>query len=232
MSGPRYAVYYCPPSDSMLYRFGCRWLGRDVVSGAALDAPDLFSIDTAQWRQATAEPRRYGFHATLKPPFRLADGRDEAGLVEDVGHLAAALSPFDAPPLALKELSGFLALQFAAPAPEMEALAAACVTGLDGYRAAPSETDLAKRRATGLTPRQEELLLRWGYPYVLEGFRFHMTLTGRLPDAERALFREALEPMVERFATQPLTIAAIALYREPAPGEPFTLIRYLPFGQG
>jgi len=48
-----------------------------------------------------------------------------------------------------------------------------------------SAAELARRRAAGLTQRQDTLLLRWGYPYVMEEFRFHLTLTGKL-DADLA----------------------------------------------
>ena len=36
---------------------------------------------------------------------------------------------------------------------------------------------------SGLTDRQEALLTQWGYPYVMEEFRFHITLTGALDPA-------------------------------------------------
>ncbi len=230
MSDPRYALYFCPQQSSMLYRFGCRWLGRDVVTGADLEQPDLFAISPERLRAATASARRYGFHATLKPPFRLVDGMGEADLVEAAQRFAAGLTAFQAPPLVLRDLAGFLALQLSEPSVEMEMLAAACVTGLDHFRAPPSAAEIARRRSSGLTPRHEELLARWGYPFVMEAFRFHMTLTEKLEEEERALFEEVLDPMVDRFAGEKLTVDSVALYREPAPGQPFMLLTYLPFG--
>ena len=70
MSFTRYAIYYLPPAGA-LADFGARWLGWDVRRGAAavqLDLPGL--------RDATEAPRKYGFHGTLKPPFRLAEGQE------------------------------------------------------------------------------------------------------------------------------------------------------------
>jgi 2'-5' RNA ligase len=176
--------------------------------------------------------RHYGFHGTLKPPFRLHKQATEKQLAGSLTRFAAQLRPFNAPPLVLKELSGFLALQCAAASPEIDTLAAACVTALDRFRAPASEAELAKRRAAGLTERQEEMLVRWGYPYVMDSFRFHMTLTCRLPDeAERTAFRKALEPMVARFAAEPLRVEAVALFRQESQGEPFLLARYFPLSK-
>lgn len=232
MSDPRYALYYCPPEDSELYRFGCRWLGRDVVSGALREQPAVPGITPARLANVTSDARHYGFHGTLKPPFRLHPQATEAQLAGSVGRFAAQLRPFTAPPLVLKELSGFLALQCATPSPEIDTLAGACVTALDRFRAPATESELAKRRAAGLTDRQEEMLARWGYPYVMDQFRFHMTLTSRLPDAaERAAFREALEPMVARFAAEPLRVEAVALFRQDSRETPFLLTRYFPLSR-
>lgn len=232
MSEPRYALYYCPPEDSDLYRFGCRWLGRDPITGALKEQPTVAGITPARLANVTSNARHYGFHGTLKPPFRLHPQATEAQFVRSVARFAAQLRPFTAPPLVLKELSGFLALQCARLSPEIDTLAAATVTALDRFRAPPTEAELAKRRAAGLNERQEEMLVRWGYPYVMDQFRFHLTLTCRLPDAaERAAFRQALEPMVARFAAEPLRVEAIALFRQDSRETPFLLTRYFPLSK-
>lgn len=226
--GERWAVYFAPPVRGPLWAFAARWLGRDAASGAEpgregpLPAERLAAI--------TAAPRRYGFHATLKPPFALAPGRDAAALHRAARRLAAGQRPFLAPPLELASLGGFLALTLSAPSPEMDALAAACVAGLDRFRAPPAPEELARRRAAGLTPEQEALLARWGYPHVMQAFRFHMTLTGRLEPAEREAVRTWLAPRLAPFCAAPLPVEAIALYRQPAPDAPFTLEATLPLG--
>lgn len=232
MSDPRYALYFCPPEGSDLYRFGCRWLGRDAVTGTALEQPAVPQISPERLEEVTRTARHYGFHGTLKPPFRLHKQATEEQLTGSLTRFAAQLRPFTAPPLVLKDLSGFLALQCAAPSPEIDTLAGACVTALDRFRAPASESELAKRRAAGLTERQEEMLVRWGYPYVMDCFRFHMTLTSRLPDeAERAAFRKALEPMVARFAAEPLRVEAVALFRQENQDTPFVLARSFPLSK-
>ena len=130
-----------------------------------------------------AEPRLYGFHGTLKAPIALAEDVSEGDFLEAVGRFAATQRGFAVPALELGELSGFLALVPAERCVELQDLADRCVVEFDDFRRPADEAELARRRAPGLSPRQDELLVRWGYPYVLEEWRFHLTLTGRLPDA-------------------------------------------------
>ena len=71
----RYALYYAPPPGTALAAFGARWLGRDPDGAEAPASPELARVTPGEWRRAVALPRRYGFHATLKAPFSLAEGR-------------------------------------------------------------------------------------------------------------------------------------------------------------
>jgi 2'-5' RNA ligase len=75
-----------------------------------------------------------------------------------------------------------------------------------------------------LTPRQREHLERFGYPFVMEDFRFHMTLTGRL-DAER---RESVLAMLrDRFSKiglKTLAVDRIAVFRQDDDGSRFRIL--------
>src|SRR5260221_14664685 len=105
----RMALYWAPPADSALWRFGSAWLGRNAETGADRPPPALETGMDAGWQQdATAEPRRYGLHATLKPPFRLASGATRDELVTALGEHAAARKPIVAPPPVLRRLGRFL----------------------------------------------------------------------------------------------------------------------------
>jgi putative phosphonate metabolism protein len=226
----RYAIYWTPPVDAPLARLGAAWLGRDAATGEMLPRPLVDGFAAAELETITAEPRRYGLHATLKPPFRLASGRSASALESALAALAGGLAPTRAPALQVRRIEGFLALTPAAESPELAALAAACVTGLDEFRAPADAAELARRRAAPLTPGQEVNLLRWGYPYVLDEFRFHVTVTGLL---EREQSERLLPPLSRLFAPalqDPLDLAEIALFVEPAPGAPFLLARRFPLG--
>ncbi|MBP0484433.1 DUF1045 domain-containing protein [Sagittula salina] len=192
----RFAVYYMPPAGP-LADFGARWLGWDAQAARALP-------QDAGRAALTETPRKYGFHATLKPPFVLAPGTDRQSLHAALTALAARTAPAQAPGLALTRLGRWFALTPAGDTVGISRVAAACVTELDTFRAPTTEADLARRRKAGLTPAQEAHLARWGYPYVLDQFRFHLTLTGKcaredLDDAESAI-RAALPPLPQPFA--------------------------------
>ncbi len=204
----RYAIYYTPAPESALAVFGAAWFARA--------APCL---DT---------PRRYGFHGTLKAPFRLAAGAEEAGFLGAVESFAASRPTLAGPPLGLAVLAGFLALAPSEPFGALDRLAADCVAAFDRFRAPPTEAELNRRRRTGLSPCQEALLRRWGYPYVMEAFRFHMTLTGRLNDAELARECALAEAMLGG-AKPPLLIDALTVAVEPVEGASFEILRRFEF---
>lgn len=226
----RYAIYWAPPRAHPLWHAGCNWLGRDPETGEAMDPPLVDGLDRARHAAITADPARYGWHGTLKPPFRLADGRSEDSLEAALARFAASRAAFAAPALAVNELSGFLAVTPAEPSAPLRALADACVAELDPFRAAAGTEELARRRRSGLSARQEALLARWGYPYVMEEFRFHLTLTQRLGPPESAALRRALEELFAPALREPVLVDAVALYVEPAPGAPFSLKRRYPLG--
>lgn len=226
----RYAIYYPPPAGSPLEAFGRSWIGRDHVTSEPIEPPAVEGLSAARQRNITAFPRVYGFHATLKAPFELAPERTRAELVDALEDFARSRMRLEAPPLELQGLSGFIAFTLSAPAPEMDALAAACVESFEPFRAPPGEGERARRRASGLTPRQERYLGRWGYPYVMEEFRFHMTLTGRLEQPERTFVLDALRPLTRHLSEAPLPVHAIGLYEQPSRDEPFVLTRRFALG--
>jgi putative phosphonate metabolism protein len=185
-SAARVAIYYAPLPDDPLTTLGSSWLGRDPVTNAAKPQPDLPGI-----AEITAEPNTYGFHATLKPPMRLAG--DWSKFMAAVRTMAASIAPFDLPEMSVADLRGFLALRETSPNAALQTLADTCVEHLDAFRAPPSEDELARRRKAGLTARQEFMLAHWGYPYVFDTWFFHMTLTRRLSNAEKSVILPAAE---------------------------------------
>lgn len=226
----RYAIYFAPPREHPLWRIGCTLLGRDPESGEEIAQPPLAGIGQDRFAAITAEARRYGWHATLKPPFVLAAGTRRAMLEAALARFAAHRPGFAMPPLTLADLKGFLAVVPRERSAALAALAADCVRDFDAFRAPPSEAELARRRRAGLDAAEEANLAAWGYPYVMERFRFHMTLTMRLAEDERAAVAASLAPLLEEALAAPLMAAGLALYGEPAPGADFRLLRRYPFG--
>ncbi|WP_280155921.1 DUF1045 domain-containing protein [Piscinibacter sp. XHJ-5] len=221
-AAPRYAIYWTPPPAHPLWRAGCEWLGRDAADGSQHATP----------RAATATPRRYGFHATLKPPLRLRSGQAPDALLDAAHRLARETPAFAMPPLSVQTLADFVALRPAVPLDAdhpLRRLADACVRALDPWRAPPAGDELLRRDAQrGLSPGQGELLQRWGYPHVFEHWRFHMTLSDSLPsDAPDDALRQQLLVEATRFFAAalelPLTCDALCVFVEATAGAPFML---------
>lgn len=221
----RYAIYYLPPRDAAWARLGRGWLGWDIDAGEAAPRPDLPALPLPI-EEITRTPRRYGLHATLKPPFRLAPDTDAAGLAMATRDLARTLSPVTLDGLRLTRLGRFLALCAQGDAAGINGLAAACVARLDPFRAPPDEAEMARRRSLRLSPGQETNLARWGYPHVMEAFRFHITLTGRLPGPVLPEVEAALADLLVPHLSQPVTVGDIALAGEREDGYFQTLHRF------
>jgi putative phosphonate metabolism protein len=225
----RYGVYFAPGAGSGLERVCASVLGRCARTGKELAQPVLPGVEPQRLAELTASPRRYGLHGTLKPPFFLAEGMTETGLLDAVALLAAGRPAFELPLLRLESRGSFLALTPSAPCPELDALARACVTGLDPFRRPPSAEELARRRAGGLTAGQDRLLERWGYPYVLDEFRFHLTLTDKIHDPdERRTVQTGLGALLAPALQSPVHVEAIHVFRQPAPNAQFAVLAALP----
>jgi len=221
---PRYALYYAAERGSTLDRFGAELLGYDAWTGEDLPFPAGVTQTVPDWRDLTSDPRKYGFHATLKAPFALAAGKTEA-------ELGAACAAFAGEPRAIPafrpvvdSISGFIAVIPVQRSAPLEQLAADCVAAFDPFRAELTARDRARRNPEKLSERQRQHLDRWGYPYVMEEFRFHMTLTGRLNETRRW---GVLAMLRQRFAASGidiLSIDRIALFRQDTTDARFRII--------
>ncbi len=220
----RYALYYVPVPEDDWARFATAWLGWDMTTGTPAPAlpdppPDI----------VTAAPRRYGVHATIKPPFALAPGTTLADLTSACAGLCAAARPLTLPGLTLHPLGRFLVLCPPEADAALSRLAAAAVRDLDRFRAPASQAEIARRTSPRHSPRQKENLRRWGYPHVLDDFLFHITLTGRLPAALRATTLSTLDRRLSPLLPTPFAISDLALAGEDDTGH-FHLLHRFPLG--
>jgi len=219
----RYAVYFTPESGSPLARFGAGVIGYD--SGRGHDVPHLTlnAVPAAELISATQAPRRYGFHATLVAPFYLNDLSEEA-LCRSVDEFGEQAAPAQLGALEVSTLGGFIALTPLEDRPAVNGLAARCVAFFDRYRAPLNSDDLRRRSSVEISEGQRRNLERWGYPYVFEEFRFHMTLTGRLAPHDRPRFHEALADAFGPVADASHRIEALSLMRQRDPESRFEVI--------
>jgi hypothetical protein len=218
----RFAIFAVPTGP--LYDAGAAWLGWDSMGGTALPHPAI-GLDAAH---LTERPRRYGFHGTVHAPFRLSPNQTQQGLHAAIATHSARMTPITIPDLVLRSFGGFAAILPAAPCEALTTLAADTLRALDPFRAPLTPSEVARRNQPHLSPRQQELLMRWGYPHVLDEFRFHMTLTGRIgadPDRTIAILADHFAIALPR----PFTIPDLALMSEEDAGL-FHLIARHPLG--
>lgn len=226
----RYAIYFSPAAGSPLARFGAEWLGRDSDDESApASRPDIPGFSRARHREITESARHYGFHATLKPPFSLPPGTSVEQLEAALTAFAQRRAPIGGLGLKVGGLDGFLALLLTEESSAVRNLAADCVREFDAFRNPPSPEELARRRQVPLSELEDALLRRWGYPYVMEAFRFHMTLTCRLAEPEYGLLESFLRKLFGPIATRTVEIDGLSLFHQETRKSPFRLLRRYAF---
>ena len=223
--GPRYAIYFVPAVQSRLYRYGSAILGYDCYSGKAVDFPDKSVGAAVNWNELSKEPRGYGFHAALKAPFHLLPSHSERQLINalrnfaGLGHAVHSFVP------AVRMLAGFFAVVPREPAPALDALADSCTTLFDAYRAPITPQERARRIALKLNEEQIRNLDRWGYPYVLSQYRFHMTLTGKVPAGRRkAILVVLLKAFRQSGVEASVAVDRVALVKQETPDAAFRVV--------
>lgn len=229
LKAPRYAIYYAPEPGSALDALGRAWLGTDVHAAV----PAAGRLTPARLAEITASPKRYGFHGTLKPPFALNPVNRAEDLLAAARVFARSRAPVEIPPLELAVIGKFIALSPVAESAALERLAAACVRAFEGYRMPLSAEQQDGYKLNKLTVHQEQMLEHWGYPYVMEEFRFHISLTDRIDDDdERAAVMELLAPLARPVLGAPIMIRDIVVFAQDGAGQPMTPVERIPFGRG
>ncbi len=223
----RYAIYFTPAPDTALWRFGSSVLGYDARARTTVAFPRHGLWLEPWFLRIQDTPARYGFHATLKAPFELAEGVSERALMDRAAVFGERNAPLCLPALEVALLDDFIALRPLSEDAELNRLAAGCVREFDDLRAPLSVKDRARRLSQVLTPRQHAHLDRWGYPYVFEEFRFHMTLTGAIPKSFQARALEVLNALHRRVSA-PVWVDAISVLAQPTRESFFELLQRFP----
>jgi hypothetical protein len=231
-TAPRYAIYYAPEPDSALDTFGQTWLGHRGVDALAAALGKTSTVTVERIGQLTESPRRYGFHGTLKPPFELNAANRPEGLLAAARVFARSRAEIELPPLELAVIGKFIALTPIAESAALERLAAACVRAFEGFRTPLSKQQEEDYKLNKLTVHQEQMLEHWGYPYVMEEFRFHISLTDRIDDdRERQGVMELLTKLAQPVVGQPIRIRDLVVFAQDGIGQPMTPLERIPFGR-
>lgn len=197
----RHAIYFAPARDSALWQAAQAWLTQ----------PEFEAL--------TVSARRYGFHATLRSPMLLAGEFDE--LEAGIEAFAMEHRPVALTGLAPRLIEGFLALTTEPQPKALTDFAAEVVTAFEPFRAPLTLDERERRLRAPLSERQIELVDRFGYPYVLEQFQFHMTLTDRLPEERRDDVLAAATDWFAKALAEPIMLDRLVVFDEPEPGAAF-----------
>jgi 2'-5' RNA ligase len=223
----RYAVYFSPPEESDLSKFASSWLGWDSQNGKKISHP-IFKDLISDISELTKKQSCYGFHGTLKPPFSLAKTKNERELKAAILELSQSIKKFEISAVSLQLLNGFAAIVATNENNEIKNLAKKCVRELDSFRQPESLKKVQKRRLKGLSKNEEFNLQRWGYPYVMGSFRFHLTLTRRLSPEESKNVMEVLASELTKILSTALPVRDICLFGESHTGGNFQIIQRFP----
>lgn len=232
---PRYAIYLTPELETPLWQLGSALLGYDAATGRELPFPEIPGIQPEAWRALTEDPRRYGFHLTMKAPFRLADGMTVAGLEEALSVFAAQRVSFNGGLFAIEtrhyaDGTGFVCLAPAGTSPDLATLEAAIVPYFEPFRAPLSEQEKARRKPDSLPERERRYLDRFGYPFVLDAFRPHFSLTGRHknPEVTASILSQVLEQSLGKIQLQ---VRELVLFEQSEPSARFVIRNSVAFGR-
>ena len=217
----RYAIYFSPSAKHPLSEAAALWLGRDLYESRILPQPHALSA-------LTDEPRRYGFHATMKAPFRLFGEKSKPELLSAFSAFCNSMRAVEIPDLTLSRIGPFFALVPGEEAHDVNVLAAKVVRAFEPFRAPLTDIEIERRRPEKLSQEQRELLDEWGYPYVFGEFRFHMTLTGPVPDAVSEDIEAELKRRFAPFLGKSLVLDCLSIFTETASGQPFSILKQLP----
>ena len=213
----RYAVYFVPKGE--LAKFGRAWLGWDCRKGQYISSENAFSEPLADREYFTKKPRKYGLHATLKAPFRLQTTQNEPALRSAFHGFCNHQKPAASGNLTLSEQGGFISLRPKRQSAALFELGKNCLEAFDPFRAPLDQNDLNRRRNARLSPRQNDFLHQLGYPYVLQEFQFHITLSSRLSILQREKIIPALKNLLAHELDCPFIIAHLALMGEDRNGQ-------------
>ena len=213
----RYAIYFVPKGE--LAKFGRAWLGWDGRKSQYISSENAFSEPLADREYFTKKPRKYGLHATLKAPFRLQTTQNEPALRSAFHGFCNHQKPAASGNLTLSEQGGFISLRPQRQSAALFELGKNCLEAFDPFRAPLDQNDLNRRRNARLSPRQNDFLHQWGYPYVLQEFQFHITLSSRLSILQREKIIPALKNLLAHELDCPFIIAHLALMGEDRNGQ-------------
>jgi hypothetical protein len=124
--------------------------------------------------------------------------------------------------LQLHRFPRFLALVPESETAELDWLADSCVTYFDHFRSPITPEDRARRG--DMTSAEAALFEQFGYNFIFNNFKFHITLAGPLDEPELDALQPALATAVAPLCEKPFAVEDLCLFGDPGEGAPFQLV--------
>ena len=217
----RVAIYFLPKKNSSLENFGKNLLGRDInkKKKISLTRRQKYFINRGftyfdELKDYCEEPAKYGFHATLKAPFRLKRNVKTKNFYDVISHIAAQHSRFKIKGLKIVYSKKFTLITSRKPNKLLINLENDLVKHLDTFRAELNKTDIKKRIPDSLTIKQNKYLKEWGYPFVFDQFKFHMTLMNQNNNKLSNKQKLELEKLIYKISNNVIEFNEISLLGE------------------
>ena len=183
----RYAIYYAPPKESSLEEFGRYWFGWDPLNAKLINnkqrinylngfgIKNLKNID-----KNVLIAKKYGFHGTLIPPFKLNKNYSTNLLFKKTEDIAKKFKKFKFYKFKLKKMNNFYAFVQNKKNNNINKLSNRLVRELFKFRSPLTKKEIDRRNPSKLSKLQLNILYKWGYPYLMSEFNFHMTLASEV----------------------------------------------------
>ncbi len=183
----RFAIYYAPPKGSVLEEFGKYWFGWDPLVAKFINnkqrinylnrfgIKNLKSIDNN-----ILMAKKYGFHGTLIPPFKLNNNYNRKKLFKKIEVVAKKYKKFNFYKFKLKKIDNFYAFVQSKKNNNINKLSNRLVRELFKFRSPLTKKEIDRRNPSKLSKLQLSILYKWGYPYLMSQFNFHMTLASEV----------------------------------------------------
>ena len=217
----RVAIYFLPKKNSSLENFGKNLLGRDInkKKKISLTRRQKYFINRGftyfdELKDYCEQPAKYGFHATLKAPFRLKRNVKTKNFYDVISHIAAQHSRFKIKGLKIVYSKKFTFITSRKPNKLLINLENDLVKHLDTFRAELNKTEIKKRIPDSLTFKQNKYLKEWGYPFVFDQFKFHMTLMNQNNNKLSNKQKLELEKLIYKISNNVIEFNEISLLGE------------------
>jgi 2'-5' RNA ligase len=206
-----FALYFIPPEESSLYRFGSRVVGYDIRRDLETMSP---------WRTQVGPAEDYGFHLTVADDLCFVDEAEIEHIEAEVERILRRFPPFELTDLVVR--GGFpdvdtVSLALVDPSQGLAALHTEMVHRVYRRSVASGFTLASEDLRPGTDPDRATFLIgRYHAPYVLDQFVPHFTLLSAASTADLDATEQDLAGVFAAEVPRPsIEVQRLALMQRP-----------------